>query len=173
MCENQQPYSDWVSLLAACKRGEIAACLAVDFAAEMPDQPPVGPITRGVLMVWAEFRGSLRGGTFRFRDDAGFGVSGNRSEPFLSRVCGANRSTQFAALLDLAVHEPSASKAVFERIHALAEKAAEEVPNIGRMAMPAEAKQMHKAMCLYLIGLSETAKAAEDGNPFGVLDSLG
>lgn len=162
---------DWESLVAACRRGDIANNLAVDIAAEMPAQPPVGPITRNMLMLWAGCKNRLSGGSFRFRDDSGFGDSANRSEPFLSRVCGANRATQFAVLLDLAVHEPAGSKAVFDRIHALAKNAAEEVPNIGRMAMPVEAKQMYQTMCRFMMRLSETAKAAEDRNPYGVLDS--
>lgn len=122
-------------------------------------------------MLWAGCKNRLGGGSFRFRDDAGFGVIGNHSEPFFSRVCGTKRATQFAVLLDLAVHEPAGSKVVFERIHALAKNAAEEVPNIGRMAMPAVAKQMYMAMCRYMMQLGETAKAAEDRNPYGVLDS--
>ena len=171
MAENCFTHADWESLVAACKRGDIAANLAVDIAAEMPAQPPIGPITREMLLIWAGCKSRLSGGSFRFRDDSGFGVSANRSEPFLSRVCGANRATQFAVLLDLAVHDPAGSTAVFERIHALAKNAAEEVPNIGRMAMPAVAKQMYQAMCRFMIQLGETAKAAEDRNPYGVLDS--
>lgn len=171
MTKSQLFQIDWDFLVGACKRGEIAAHLAVDFAAEMPTQPPVGPITRNMLMLWAGCKNRLSGGSFRFRDDAGFGVIGNHSEPFLSRVCGTKRATQFAVLLDLAVHEPAGSKAVFERIHVLAKSAAEEVPNIGRMAMPAVAKQMYLAMCRYMMQLGETARAAEDRNPYGVLDS--
>ena len=94
----------------------------------------------------------------------------SRSEPFLSRVCGAERATQFAVFLDLAEHEPTGAKAVFERIQALAAKAAEEVPNIGHMVMPVEAKQMYQNMCRFMMRLGETARAAEDRDPYGVLD---
>lgn len=171
MIESRSFRIDWDFLVDECKRGEIAAHLAIDFATQMPAPPPVGPITRDILMVWAGCRDKLRGGSFRCRDGGGFGVRANRHEPFLSRVCGANRATQFAVFLDLAKHQPAGAKGVFERIHELAANAAEEVPNIGRMAMPAMAKQMYQEMCRFMVRLGETAKAAEDRNPYGVLDS--
>ena len=171
MIESRSFRIDWDFLVDECKRGEIAAHLAIDFAVQMPTQPPVGPITRDILMIWAGCKGKLRGGSFRFQKGSGFGVRANRHEPFLSRVCGADRAAQFAVFLDLAKHEPAGAKAVFERIHELAANAAEEVPNIGRMAMPPLAKQMLLAMCRFMIRLGETARAAEDRNPYGVLGS--
>ncbi len=107
MTKSQLFQIDWDFLVGACKQGEIAAHLAVDFATEMPTQPPVGPITRDILLIWAGCRDGLRGGSFRFAEEGVFGVIGNHSEPFLSRVCGTKRATQFAVLLDLAVHEPA------------------------------------------------------------------
>ena len=160
MNESNFTQADWESLVAACREGDIAAHLAVDFAAKMPTPPPAGPTTRDILTVWAGSRNPPGSGPSRL----------SRNEPFLSRVCGAERATQFAVFLDLAEHEPSDSKAVFGRIHALAANAAEEVPNIGRMAMPVEAKQMYQNMCRFMMRLGETAKAAEGRNPYGVLD---
>ena len=153
--------ADWESLVVACKECDIAAHLAVAFAAKMPTPPPAGPTTRDILAVWAGSSNDTGGGPSRL----------SRNESFLSRVCGRERATQFAVFLDLAEHAPADAKAVFERIHALAANAAEEVPNIGRMAMPVEAKQMYQNMCRFLMRLGETAKAAEDRNPYGVLDS--
>ena len=169
MSESSFTQTDWEPLVAACKRGDIAANLAIDFATRMATQPQVGPLTRNILMLWADCMNPLSGGLFRFRNDAGFGVNANRSEPFLSRICGAERATQFAVFLDLVEHEPTGAKAVFERIHKLAANAAEEVPNIGRMAMPAEAKQRCQVMCRFMMQLGETARAAEDRNYCGVL----
>ena len=152
--------TDWASLVAACRQGDIAAHLAVDFAARMPTRPPAGRTTRDILTVWAGSSNDTGGDPSRL----------SRNEPFLSRVCGAERATQFAVFLDLAEHAPADSKVVFERIQALAAKAAEEVPNIGHMAMPAEAKQMYQNMCRFMMRLGETAKAAEERDPYGVLD---
>ena len=160
MNESSFTQADWESLVAACRQGDIAAHLAVDFAAKMPTPPPAGPTTRDILTVWAGSRNPPGSGPSRL----------SRSEPFLSRVCGAERATQFAVFLDLAEHAPADAKAVFERIQALAANAAEEVPNIGRMAMPVEAKQMYQNMCRFMMRLGETAKAAEGRNPYGVLD---
>jgi len=171
MSASQFFLNDWEVLVDACKRGDIAAHLAVDFAAQMPARPPAGPITRHMLMVWADNGNRLKGGPFRLREDGGFGISGNRNEPFLSRVCGAERAIHFAVLLDLDKHDPSGARKVFDRIHALATAAEEAMPDIGRMAMPAAAKQMHQTMCRFMIRLGETAKAVEDKNPYGVLES--
>ena len=160
MNESSFTQADWASLVDACRQGDIAAHLAVDFAAKMPTPPPAGPTTRDILTVWAGSRNPPGSGPSRL----------SRNEPFLSRVCGAERATQFAVFLDLAEHEPAGAKAVFERIHALAANAAEEVPNIGRMAMPAVAKQAYLGMCRFMIRLGETAQAAEGRDPYGVLD---
>ena len=160
MNESSFTQADWDSLVAACRQGDIPAHLAVDFAAKMPTQPPAGRTTRDILTVWAGSSNDTGGDPSRL----------SRNEPFLSRVCGAERATQFAVFLDLAEHAPADAKAVFERIHALAANAAEEVPNIGRMAMPVEAKQMYQNMCRFMMRLGETAKAAEDRDPYGVLD---
>ena len=129
MNESSFTQADWDSLVAACRQGDIPAHLAVDFAAKMPTQPPAGRTTRDILTVWAGSSNDTGGDPSRL----------SRNEPFLSRVCGAERATQFAVFLDLAEHAPADAKAVFERIHALAANAAEEAPNIGRMAMPVEA----------------------------------
>ena len=153
--------ADWESLVAACRQGDIVAYLAVDFAAKMPAPPLAGPTTRGILAVWAGSSNDTGGGPSRL----------SRNEPFLSRVCGRERATQFAVFLDLAEHAPADAKAVFERIQALAANAAEEVPNIGRMAMPVEAKQMYLEMCRFMMRLGETVKAAEGRDPYGALDS--
>ena len=161
MNESSFTQADWESLVAACRQGDIAAHLAVDFAAKMPTPPHAGPTSRDTLTVWAGSSNPPGSGPSRL----------SRSEPFLSRVCGAERATQFAVFLDLAEHEPTGAKAVFERIHDLAANAAEEVPNIGRMAMPVEVKQAYLEMCRFMMRLGETAKAAEDRNPYGVLDS--
>ena len=160
MNESSFTQADWDSLVAACRQGDIPAHLAVDFAAKMPTQPPAGRTTRDILTVWAGSSNDTGGDPSRL----------SRNEPFLSRVCGAERATQFAVFLDLAEHAPADAKAVFERIHALAANAAEEAPNIGRMAMPVEAKQMYQNMCRFMMRLGETAKTAEDRNPYGVLD---
>ena len=160
MNESSFTQADWASLVDACRQGDIAAHLAVDFAAKMPTPPPAGPTTRDILTVWAGSRNPPGSGPSRL----------SRNEPFLSRVCSVERATQFAVFLDLAEHEPTGAKAVFERIQALAAKAAEEVPNIGHMAMPVEAKQMYQNMCRFMMRLGETARAAEDRNPYGVLD---
>lgn len=171
MNEGQLLLSDWEVLIDASKRGDIAAHLAVDFAAKMPARPPAGPITRHILMVWADCGNRLRGGPFRLSEDGGFGISGNRNEPFLSRVCGAERAIQFAVLLDLDKHDPSGARKVFDRIHDLAKAAEGALPDIGRKSMPATAKQMHQTMCRFMIRLGETAKAVEDKDPYGVLES--
>ncbi len=159
MNESSFTQADWESLVAACRQGDIAVHQAVDFAAKMPTPPPAGPTTRDILAVWAGSKNPPGSGPSRL----------SRNESFLSRVCGRERATQFAVFLDLAEHEPAGAKAVFERIHALAANAAEEVPNIGRMAMPVEAKQMYQNMCRFMMRLGETARAAEDRDPYGVM----
>lgn len=161
MNESSFTQADWESLVAACRQGDIAVHLAVDFAAKMPAPPPAGPTTRGILTVWAGSGNPPGSGLSRL----------SRNESFLSRVCGAQRATQYAVFLDLAKHEPAGAKRVFERIHELAAVAAVEVPNIGRKAMPAVAKQMYLEICRFMMRLGEAAKAAEDRNPYGVLDS--
>lgn len=169
MTEQNHFQNDWNWLADACRQGEIAAHLAVDLAAQMPSLPPVGPITRELLVVWAGCKGGLNGGSFRLRDSDGFGVSGNRNEPFLSRVCGSEPASQLAVLRDLAEHEPARTRTVFDRIHELATIAEEELPSIGRMAMPTLAKQMYKTMCSFMIRLGGIGKEVGDRHPAGLL----
>lgn len=165
MSEQDHFRNDWNRLADACRQGEIAAHLAVDLAAQMPSPPTVGPITREMLGAWAGCKGRLSGGTFRFRDGCGFSIRGNRNEPFLSCVCGPEPLSQLVVLLDLDEYEPVRAGAVFDRIRELAMIAEEELPNIGRMAMPAMGKQMHQAMCTFMIRLGEIAKEAGDSHP--------
>lgn len=173
MTRRQSLRIDWNCLHEIYRRGEISAHRAIDKAAQMPARPPVGPISRCMLVVWAGCKGGLRGGPFWYREDGSFGISGDRSEPFLSRVCGSKPSIQLSVLLDLAEHEPAGAREVLDRIQELAAIATEELPNIGRMAMPSLAKQMHTTMSSFMIRLSDIAKEAVDWHPARVPRSMG
>ncbi len=55
MNESSFTQADWESLVAACRQGDIAAHLAVDFAAKMPTPLPAGPGITYVVNRWALF----------------------------------------------------------------------------------------------------------------------
>ena len=150
----------WSEVASACAAVGPSAAV-IDRAAAMPTNPPAGPVTRRLLIAWSLYQGRVNGGSFRHAH-GGFGVWGNRHEPFLNRVCGYWADTQQLVLRDLAVHEPAKAKAVLARIIELADRARADIPRIHRMAMPGVGKQMNHCLLEFLAELGDVAIQVRD-----------
>ena len=153
----RKPLDTWAKLLADIAGG-LTGRPVIDRAARLRGVPTRGEATRTLLRIWAEYSGPVSGGTLKLAN-AGFGINGNRHEPFLSHVCGAKPKRQCAILEDLE-HDPAAAALVHCRIHELGDRAATDLPRIGGMAIGGGlGRAMFQAMCNYLVNLSEVAKA--------------
>ena len=149
--------SNWIITLNRLKlNGDVKAVL--DEIAGKCTQPPIGPVTRQLLVAWASHGGNLSGGKFRTGECQGFNLGLSRDEPFLSVVLGrGDRPRQ--VIKDLVETDPVATRPIFEKLYRLSRDADAQLKNLKNAAMPTQSKIMMAEVYKYSMSLLELIPA--------------
>jgi hypothetical protein len=116
--------------------------------------PPIGKVSRELLIAWSRCSGGLRGGTFRCVGGGGFGLNGIYDQPFLSSVIG-HRERAKEVINDLLENAPDAATAVFKKIYNLGSHAKSKIDALKGAGMPPQGKAMFAAVFSYGAALLE------------------
>jgi hypothetical protein len=124
------------------------ASVAID-KVETSVAPPVGPVTRYLLIAWSLDERLLHELPSRFGNDSKYGFHAILNQPFLGRVCGRTAEKIRELLCDLAANDPDRAKSVLHRIIELADEARAAIPETKYLATSAMGKQMQAYLGLW------------------------